>query len=85
MILTLDPWLKNLCLVPYFIGCEQIVVIVKESLYCILSKCDHNLHPLVEFESGFANQRSGWDYNSDIFEMIINASNQWKRLSIKSC
>ncbi len=59
MILTLDPWLKNLCLVPYFIGCEQIVVIVKESLYPILSKCDHNLHPLVEFESGFANQRSG--------------------------
>jgi hypothetical protein len=80
MILTLNPWFKNLCLVPYFIGCEQIVVTVKVSLYPLLSKCDHNLHPLVEFESGFANQRSGWEYNSDIFQMIINTSESMKKV-----
>jgi len=80
MILMLDLRFTNLCLVLHLIGCEQTVVIVKESLYPILSKCDHTLHPLVEFESGFANQRSGWDYNSDIFKMIINTSESMKKV-----
>jgi hypothetical protein len=55
-----------------FIGREQDVTIVEEydnkSVYLLLLKCHHHLHPLVEFESVFTNIGVDEDYNLYIFE-----------------
>jgi len=59
----------------FIIGCEQGVAIVIEydnaSLFLMLLKSYHHLHPLSKVESSFANIREKY-YSLDIFEMIIN-------------
>jgi hypothetical protein len=71
--LILDLRFKNLCLVSSFIGCEQQVTIVEEhnerSLYPMLLKSYHHLHPMVGFENEFVEQIVNADYNLDIFEL----------------
>jgi hypothetical protein len=76
--LMLDPRFKSLCLVFSFIGREQGVAIVEEydskSLYPMLLKCHHHLHPLAKSESVFVNIGVDEDCNLDIFEQIANTS-----------
>ncbi len=69
--LMLTPRFKSLRLVFSFTRREQDVAIVEEydnkSLYLLLLKCHHHLHPLAEFESVFTNIGVDEDYNLDIF------------------
>jgi hypothetical protein len=59
LVLMLDARFKSLCLVFYFIDHDQIVTIVKQhdtmSLYPMFMKCYYHLHPLIEFDTSFAN------------------------------
>jgi len=65
------------------IGCEQGVAIVVEydntSLFLMLLKSYHRLHPLSKVESSFVNIREKY-YSLDIFEMIININECMKEL-----
>jgi hypothetical protein len=67
-----------------FIGREQGVAIVEEydckSLYPMLLKCHHNLHPLLESESVFVNIGVNEYCNLDIFKQIANTSEPVKEL-----
>ncbi len=83
--LMLDPRFKSFRLVFSFIGREQSVVIIeaydKKSLYLMLLKCRHHLHPLVETESSFANIGVVEDSSLDIyFEQNYNISEPMKEL-----
>jgi len=80
----LDSRFKNICFVFSFIGREQGVAIVEEydnkSLYPMLLKCHHHLHPLAKSESDFANINVDEDSNLDTFEQIANTSEPTKEL-----
>ncbi len=80
----LDSRFKNVCFVFSFIGREQGVAIVEEydskSLYPMLLKCHHHLHPLAKSESDFANINVDEDSNLDTFEQIANTSEPTKEL-----
>ncbi len=80
----LDSRFKNVCFVFSFIGREQGVTIVEEydskSLYPMLLKCHHQLHPLAKSESDFANINVDEDSNLDTFEQIANTSEPTKEL-----
>jgi len=56
----LDPGFKSLCLVFSFIGSEEWLSIIEEynrrSLYPMLLKCYHYLHPMVESKIECVNQ-----------------------------
>jgi hypothetical protein len=82
--LMLDPRFKSLCLMSSFIGREQGVAIVdkydSKSLYPMLLKCHHPLHPLAESESVFVNIGVDEYYNLDVFEQIANTSEPVKEL-----
>jgi hypothetical protein len=60
--------------VPFFIGCDQGVVIVEQfdtmSLYPMFMKCYYLLHPSIDFDNDFVDQRVDDDNNLDIFQMI---------------
>ncbi len=72
LFLLLDSKFKNLHLVSSFIGLEQSKSIVEEydrkTLYPMLLKCYHHLHPL------FENPCVDENYTLDIFEMIPNTN-----------
>ncbi len=80
----LDPRFKSLCFVFSFIEREQGVAIVEEydrkSLYPMLLKCHHHLHPLAESESVFVNIGVDEDCSLDVFEQIANTSEPMKKL-----
>jgi hypothetical protein len=82
--LMLDPRFKSLCLVSSFIGREQGVAIVEKcdskSLYPMLLKCHHHLHPLAKSKSVFTNNGVYEDCNLDIFEQIANTNEPTKEL-----
>ncbi len=82
--LMLDPRFKSLCFVFSFIEREQGVAIVEEydrkSLYPMLLKCHHHLHPLAESESVFVNIGVDEDCSLDVFEQIANTSEPMKKL-----
>ncbi len=67
-----------------FIVREQGIAIVEEydkkSLYPMLLKCHHHLHPLAKFESVFVNIGVDEDCSLDIFEQIANTSELVKKL-----
>jgi hypothetical protein len=67
-----------------FIGCEQQVTIVEEhnerSLYPMLLKSYHHLHPMVGFENEFVEQIVNADYSLDIFEMASRTSEPSKEI-----
>jgi hypothetical protein len=54
LFLMLDPRFKNFRLVSPFIGWKQVVFMVKDydrwSLFQMLLKCYHVVHPILEFE-----------------------------------
>jgi hypothetical protein len=56
--LMLDPKFKSLCLIYYFSGCEEGVVITKKYdrkfLYLMFVKYYYHLHPMTKIEGGFA-------------------------------
>jgi hypothetical protein len=78
----LDVKFKNLHLVSSFIGLEQSKSTVEEydrkTLYPMLLKCYHHLHPL--FENPNVNQHVDENYTLDIFEMIVNTNEPTKEL-----
>ncbi len=69
LILLLDPRFKSLCLVFFFIGRDQGITIVEwydtMALYPMLMKCYYHLHPLIEFDIDFADQKVDDDNNLD--------------------
>jgi hypothetical protein len=80
----LDPRFKSFHFVSSFIRREQGVAIVEEydskSLYLMLLKCHHHLHPSAKFESALTNINVDEDYNLDTFEQIANTSEPTKKL-----
>jgi hypothetical protein len=76
LFLMLNPKFKNLDLVSSFIGLEQSKSIVEEydrkTLYPMLLKCYHHLHPL--FKNPSLDQHVDENYILDIFEMIANTN-----------
>ncbi len=71
LYLTLDPRFKSFHLVSSFIGHEKNVSIIEKydrwSLYLLLLKYYHYLHPIVESEIGCANQIIYENPNLDFF------------------
>jgi hypothetical protein len=69
--LMLDPRFKNLHLVSSFVGRKEGVNIVDEydrkTLYPMLLKCYHHLHPMIE-SIGCVNQTGDEDSSLDIFQ-----------------
>ncbi len=77
LTLMLDPRFKSLRLISFLIGCEHGVVMVekhgKKSLFPMLLKFYHHLHPLFVGESSFA-CKIDEDMNFEIFEMVVSTS-----------
>ncbi len=71
MFLTLDHNFKSLCLISSFVGQEEGVNIVdeydKRTLYPMLLKCHHHLHPMIE-SIGFVDETSLEDFCLDVFQ-----------------
>jgi len=67
-----------------FIGCDQGVAIIEQydimSLYTMLMKCYYYLHPLIESDNDFVNQRVYDDSGLDIFQMIARSTKPTKKL-----
>jgi hypothetical protein len=76
----LDPMLKNLNLISSFIVFEQGKAIVEEydkkTLYPMLLKCHHHLHPL--YRNAIVSKGVDENYNLDIFEMTTNTNELMK-------
>jgi hypothetical protein len=83
--LMLDPIFKNLCLVFSFVGREECVSIVDEydrkTLYPMLLKCHHHLHPMIEYVE-CVNKIGDEDSNLDIFQRTPSISEPSKNLSL---
>jgi hypothetical protein len=71
LFLMLDLRFKNLCLISSFVGREEGVSIVdeydKRTLYPMLLKCYHHLHPLTKFV-GCVDQMCDEYFSLDIFQ-----------------
>jgi len=84
LALMLDPRFKSLHLVFSFIGRDQGIAIVEQydtmSSYLMLMKCYYHLHPLIEFDNGFANHKVEDDNNLNIFQMIVGSIEITKKL-----
>jgi hypothetical protein len=82
MSLALDSTFKKLHLVSSFIVLEQGKAIVekydKKTLYPMLLKCQHHLHPL--FRNAIVDKGVDEDYNLDIFKMTSNTNELVKGL-----
>jgi hypothetical protein len=83
-IILLDPRFKSFHLVSSFIACDQGVAIIEQydtmSLYPMLMKCYYYLHPSIESNNDFANQRVYDDNILDIFQMITKNIKPTKKL-----
>jgi hypothetical protein len=81
-LILLDPRFKSFHLGSSFIGRDQGVAIIEQydtmSLY--LMKCYYYLHPSIESNNDFANQRVYDDSNLDIFQMITRSTKPQKSL-----
>ncbi len=73
--LILDSWFKILWLVSLLIGQRQGVSIVEDydeqSLFPMLLKCHHVLHPMAKFEF-MVDELNVENFNINIFEMILS-------------
>ncbi len=69
---------------PFFIGRDQRVVIVEKfdtmSLYRMFMKCYYHLHPSIDFDNEFVDQRVDDDNNLDIFRMTLENTKPTKEL-----
>jgi hypothetical protein len=83
LVLMLDPRFKSLHLVFSFISCNQGIAIVEQydtiSLYPMF-KCYYHMHPSIEFDNDFADQKVDDDNNLDFFQMIIGNTKPTKEL-----
>jgi len=83
-LILLDPRFKSFHLVSSFIACDQGVAIIEQydtmSLYPMLMKCYYYLHPSIESNNDFANQRVYDDNILDIFQMITKNIKPTKKL-----
>ncbi len=82
--LMLDSRFKRLCLISSFIGHEQNIFILEEynkkSLYPMLVKCYHHLHPLASNGSASTKERVNEDCSLNAFEITISTSEPTKEL-----
>jgi hypothetical protein len=80
----LDSRFKSLCLISSFIGHEQNIFILEEynkkSLYPMLMKCYHHLHPLASNGSASTKERVIEDCSLNAFEITISTSEPAKEL-----
>ncbi len=83
-IILLDPRFKSFHLVSSFIGCDQGVSIIEQydtmSLYPMFMKCYYYLHPSIESNNDFVNQRVYDDSSLDIFQMTTRSTKPIKKL-----
>jgi hypothetical protein len=81
LLLMLVPWLKSLCLLSSFVGCEQGISIIekydKKSLQPMLLKGYHHLHLMINC----LNHKGDEDCSLDIFDMIASTSELSQRTS----
>jgi hypothetical protein len=81
--LMLDLRFKTLRLVSSFIGQEQVISIVKEcdqqSLFPIILRCYHILHPMVEF-GHMVDMETDEKNSLDIFDMFVGTSEPTKKV-----
>jgi hypothetical protein len=86
MFLMLDPRFKSFHLVFSFVGQEEGVSIVDEydrkTLYPMLLKCYHHLHPMTK-SVGCVDQTCDENSSLDIFQHIVFTSEPLKELSTK--
>jgi hypothetical protein len=84
ILILLDPRFKSFHLVSSFIGCDQGITIIEQydtmSLYPMLMKCYYYLHPSIEFDNDFVNQKMYDDSPLDIFQMIARSTRPTKKL-----
>ncbi len=82
--LMLDPRFKSFHLVFSFISHNQGITIVEQydiiSLYPMFIKCYYHLHPSIEFDNDFVDQRVDDDNNLDIFQMRTQNTKPTKEL-----
>jgi hypothetical protein len=82
LVLMFDPRFKDLPLVSSFIGRDQEVAIVEQydtmSLYAMLMKCYYHLHPSIQFNNDFANERLDDDNSLNIFQLTTRNTKQAK-------
>jgi hypothetical protein len=80
----LDLRFKNLCLVYTFVDWKEGVSIVdkydRKTLYPMLLKCYHHLHPMIE-SIGCVDQTSDEDSNLEIFTKLHSQMNHQMNLS----
>jgi hypothetical protein len=80
----LDPRFKSFHLVFSFISHNQGITIVEQydiiSLYPMFIKCYYHLHPSIEFDNDFVDQRVDDDNNLDIFQMRTQNTKPTKEL-----
>jgi hypothetical protein len=83
LFLMLDPRFKSFHLIFSFVGLEECVSILDEydrkTLYPMLLKCYHHLHPMTKFV-GCVNQITHEDCSRDIFQHIASTSQSTKKL-----
>ncbi len=83
-LILLDPRFKSFHLVSSFIACDQGVAIIKQydtmSLYPMFMKCYYYLHPSIESNNDFVNQKVYDDNNLDILKMIARSTKPTKKL-----
>jgi hypothetical protein len=86
LALILNPRFKSFCLVSSFIVHDQGVAIVEQhdtmSLYPMFMRCYYHLHPPIEFNNGFVDQKVYDDNNLDIFQMTIGSIELTKELLV---
>jgi hypothetical protein len=84
----LDPKFKSLRLVSSLISQQQAISIVEEydqqSLFPMLLRCYHILHPMAKFEH-VANMQSDEESSLDIFECMLEPMGQQRRWQTRSC
>ncbi len=89
LCLMLNPRFNNYHLVSSFIGCEKGVNIIEEydswSLYPMLLKCYHYLHPMPQFEVEYVNQKTNENFDFDILKQIPNTKEPTMKVVLKNC
>jgi hypothetical protein len=82
----LNPRFKNLHLISSFVGRKEGVNIMGEydrrTLYPMLLKCYHHLHPMIE-SIGCVDQIGDEDFYLDIFQQIASTNEPSKELVTK--
>jgi hypothetical protein len=83
LLLMLDPILKSLHLISFFVDQEEGINIVnkydRRTVYFMFLKCYHHLHPMIE-SIGCVDQTIDEDCGLDIFQQIVSINEPMKKL-----